>query len=76
MIYRTVYLTPESHDFVRTKIESGRYENATALVHAALRALHYEELKVDAKRSANSVAGGDPFRKLWETAAQTSLLLK
>lgn len=70
MIYRTVYLTPESYDFVRTKIESGRYENATALVHAALHALHHEELKVDAKRSENCVAEGDPFRKLWEASAQ------
>jgi len=72
MVYRTVYLTPESYDFVRTKIESGRYENATALIHAALRALHHEELKVDAKRSSGSIADADPYRKLWE-AAHSSL---
>jgi len=72
MIFRTVYLTPESYDYVRTKIESGCYENATALVHAALRALHHEELKLDAKSAANCAAEGDPFRKLWEAAANHS----
>jgi len=74
MIYRTVYLTPESYDFVRAKIESGRYENATVLVHAALRALHHEELKLDAKRSADRIAESDPFRKLWEAATSASSL--
>lgn len=70
MIYRTVYLTPESYDFVRTKIESGRYENATALIHAALHALHHEELKLDARRAPDRIADADPFRKLWEAATQ------
>ena len=72
MIYRTVYLTPESYDFVRIKIESGRYENATALVHAALRALHHEESKLDAKRSPECIAEDDPFRRLRETSAESS----
>jgi len=68
MIYRTVYLTPESYDFVRVRIESGRYENATALVHAALRALHHEESKLDARRSAGGckrrmIASAAPFMK-------------
>ncbi|MFZ1084321.1 MAG: type II toxin-antitoxin system ParD family antitoxin [Terracidiphilus sp.] len=74
MIYRTVYLTPESYDFVRTKIESGRYENANALVNAALRALNQEESKLDATRSACCVAKNDPFRKLWDAAAQPTAI--
>lgn len=71
MIYRTVYLTPESYDFVRTNIESGRYESPTALVHAALHALHREESNIETKRSPNRIAESDPFRKLWEAAAQS-----
>jgi putative addiction module CopG family antidote len=74
MIYRTVYLTPESYDFVRTKIESGRYENANALVNAALRALHHEELKLDATSSVNRIVVDDPFRKLWEVTDQSTLI--
>lgn len=74
MIFRTVYLTPESHDFVRAKIESGRYESTTALLQAAFHALNREELKLDTKRSAGCIAEGDPFRKLWDAAAQSSLI--
>ena len=73
MIYRTVYLTPESYDFVRTKIESGRYENANAMVNAALRAFRQQESKHDATRSASCIADDDPFRKLWDAAAQPSV---
>jgi putative addiction module CopG family antidote len=71
MIYRTVYLTPESYDFVRVRIESGRYENATALVHAALRALHHEESKLDARGSPNQIAEGDPFQKSGDAETQS-----
>jgi len=69
MTFQTFNLTPESYDLVRTRIESGRYENTAAIMHAALQALHREELKLDAKLSVNSIAACDPFRKLWEAAA-------
>ena len=43
MIYRNIHLTADSYDFVRSRVESGRYESANDLVRAALRALHREE---------------------------------
>lgn len=73
MIYRTVYLTPESYDFVRLKIESGRYESTTVLLQAAFQALRREESKHESNRSMSSIAESDPFRKLWDAAAQPSL---
>ncbi len=74
MIFRTVYLTPESYEFVRAKIESGRYESANALVQAAFHALHREESKLDAQHSARCIADEDPFRILWEAASPSSVL--
>jgi putative addiction module CopG family antidote len=69
MIYRNIHLTPDSHDFVRTRVESGRYENANALLRAALSALHREESASEAKCKASAIAEADVFRKLWEIAA-------
>lgn len=72
MIYRNIHLTPDSYDFVRSRVESGRYENANDLVRAALRALNREEAASEGKAKAGSVAEGDVFRRLWEIAAESS----
>ena len=72
MIYRNIHLPPDSYDFVRARIESGRYENANDLVRAALRALHREESNSEAKRKANAIANGDVFRRLWEISTEST----
>ena len=72
MIYRNIHLTPDSYDFVRTRVESGRYENANDLVRAALRALHREESNSEARRKANAIADGDVFRRLWEISTESA----
>jgi len=73
MIYRNIHLAPDSYDFVRSRVESGRYENANELVRAALRALHREESDADAKSKASSIADSDVFRCLWEKSAEASI---
>jgi antitoxin ParD1/3/4 len=45
---RNVNLTDELDSFVLAKIESGRYENASEVVRAALRALEREEQQFEA----------------------------
>ena len=49
---RNVNLTPELDEFVLTKIESGRYENASEVIRAALRSLERDEKEYEAKLSA------------------------
>ncbi len=49
---RNVNLTDELDDFVLAKVESGRYENASEVVRAALRTLEREEQRHEAKLSA------------------------
>jgi putative addiction module CopG family antidote len=68
-----VTLTPDLYDFVRTNIESGRYESAGELVLTALRALHREKLRSEATCTANAIAEGDVFRKLWLGSIQCGL---
>jgi antitoxin ParD1/3/4 len=46
---RNVNLTEELDRFVLSKIESGRYENASEVVRAALRTLEREEQAHEAK---------------------------
>ena len=46
---RNVNLTDELDTFVSEKIESGRYENASEVVRAALRTLEREERQFEAK---------------------------
>ncbi len=72
MIYRNIHLTADSYDFVRNRVESGRYENANDLVRAALRALHREEINPQARQTQSGIAEGDVFRKLWEMSAESS----
>ena len=49
---RNVNLTGELERFVLTKVESGRYENASEVVRAALRILEREEEQYEAKLAA------------------------
>jgi antitoxin ParD1/3/4 len=71
---RNVNLTPELDNFITAKIESGRYENASEVVRAALRELEREEKEYDAKMAAltqaleeglaSGIAEGDVFEEL------------
>ncbi|MGA3373082.1 MAG: type II toxin-antitoxin system ParD family antitoxin [Terracidiphilus sp.] len=72
MFHRGLQLTPDSHEFIRTRVESGRYENANELVRAALRALQREESTSESPQKANAIADGDVFRKLWEISGETA----
>jgi len=68
---RNVNLTDELDRFVATRIESGRYDNASEVVRAALRTLEREEQEFEAKLAllraaiaegdASGIAEGDVF---------------
>ncbi len=49
---RNVNLTEKLDRFVLTEVESGRYENASEVVRAALRILEREEEQYEAKLAA------------------------
>ena len=49
---RNVNLTEELDNFVLAKIDSGRYENASEVIRAALRTLGREEQQFEAKLAA------------------------
>jgi len=49
---RNVNLTAELDRFVLERVESGRYENASEVVRAALRTLEREEQQYEAKLAA------------------------
>ena len=71
---RNVNLTDELDSFVLARVESGRYENASEVVRAALRTLEREELQYEAKLAAlrtaidegdrSGVAEGNPFDRV------------
>ena len=71
---RNVNLTDELDHFVATKVKSGRYENASEVVRAALRTLEREEQRYEAKLAvlraaidegdASGVAKGDVFARV------------
>src|SRR5580693_1548330 len=73
---RNVNLTEELDHFVREKIESGYYENASEVVRAALRSLDREERQYEAKLAAlrtaidegdaSGIAEGDVFERVRE----------
>jgi antitoxin ParD1/3/4 len=73
---RNVNLTDELDHFVLQKVESGRYENASEVVGAALRTLLREEHRHDAKLSAllsainegdaSGIAEGNVFERVRE----------
>jgi antitoxin ParD1/3/4 len=74
---RNVNLTDELDTFVLAKVESGRYENASEVVRAALRTLEREEHQYEAKLAAlraaidqgdgSGVAEGNPFDRVRRT---------
>jgi antitoxin ParD1/3/4 len=74
---RNVNLTDELDRFVLTKVESGRYENASEVVRAALRTLEREEHEYEAKLAglraaidegdASGIAEGDVFGRVRDT---------
>ncbi|MGA2277526.1 MAG: hypothetical protein ABSG00_07975 [Terracidiphilus sp.] len=68
MFHRNLHLTPESSDFIRSRVECGRYENVHALLRAALRALHCEEINSSANCPPAGIAESDAFRQLWEAS--------
>jgi antitoxin ParD1/3/4 len=71
---RNVNLTDELDRFVSSKIKSGRFENASEVVRAALRTLERDEQKHEAKLvalraaidegDASGVAEGDPIERV------------
>jgi antitoxin ParD1/3/4 len=71
---RNVNLTDELDHFVLAKVESGRYENASEVVRAALRTLEREEQRHEAKLTAlraaidegdaSGIAGGNVFARV------------
>lgn len=73
---RNVNLTQELDSFVLARVESGRFENASEVVRAALRTLEREErvfeAKLEALRAAidegdaSGVAEGDVFSQVRE----------
>ncbi len=74
---RNVNLTEELDRFVLEKVESGRYENASEVVRAALRTLEREEQQYQTKLAAlrtaidegdaSGVAEGNVFARVRET---------
>ena len=74
---RNVNLTEELDNFVLAKIDSGRYENASEVIRAALRTLEREERQFEAKLAALRTAidqgdasgaiPGDSFRRVRQT---------
>jgi antitoxin ParD1/3/4 len=71
---RNVSLTDELERFVRERVQSGRYENASEVMRAALRSLERDEqvyrIKLAALRKAidegdaSGTAGGDVFARI------------
>ena len=61
---RNVNLTEELDNFVLAKIDSGRYENASEVIRAALRTLEREEQQFEAKLAAlrTAIDQGDASR--------------
>ncbi|HYW47550.1 MAG TPA: type II toxin-antitoxin system ParD family antitoxin [Bryobacteraceae bacterium] len=74
---RNVNLTDELDRFVLKKVESGRYENASEVVRAALRTLEREEQRYEAKLAAlrtaidegdaSGIAAGNVFDRVRKT---------
>jgi antitoxin ParD1/3/4 len=79
---RNVNLTQELDSFVLARVESGRFENASEVVRAALRTLEREERIFEAKLAAlrsaidegdaSGIAEGDVFQQVRETLRLTT----
>ncbi len=80
---RNVNLTQELDSFVLDRVESGRFENASEVVRAALRTLEREErvfeAKLEALRAAidegdaSGIAEGDAFAQVREALHPTAI---
>ncbi|MGO9335976.1 MAG: type II toxin-antitoxin system ParD family antitoxin [Terracidiphilus sp.] len=78
---RNVNLTQELDSFLLARVQSGRYENASEVVRAALRTLEREErvyeAKLEALRAAidegdrSGIAEGDVFTQVREALKLT-----
>jgi antitoxin ParD1/3/4 len=74
---RNVNLTEELDRYVAMKVESGRYDNASEVVRAALRSLEREDSEYEARLTAlraavdegdaSGVAHGDVFARVRKT---------
>ena len=74
---RNVNLTPELDRYVLARVQSGRFENASEVVRAALRSLEREERIFEAKLEelraaidigdASGIAEGDVFAQVRES---------
>ena len=74
---RNVSLSEELENFVLAKIDSGRYENASEVIRAALRTLEREEQQFEARLAAlrtaidqgdaSGAVPGDSFRRVRQT---------
>jgi antitoxin ParD1/3/4 len=74
---RNVNLTDELDHFVLAKVKTGRYENASEVVRAALRTLEREEWEYEAKLAAlraaidegdaSGIAKGNALRRVRKT---------
>jgi antitoxin ParD1/3/4 len=79
---RNVNLTQELDSFLLARVQSGRYENASEVVRAALRTLEREErvyeAKLEALRAAidegdrSGIAEGDVFAQVREALKLTA----
>ncbi len=67
---REVNLTEELDRFVLDKVESGRYESASDVIHAALRTLERQDAQLTSLRAAidegdsSGIADGDVFGRV------------
>jgi antitoxin ParD1/3/4 len=81
---RNVNLTHTLDHFIVEKIKSGRYENASEVMRAALRALEREEREYEAKLEAlrsvidagdsSGIARGDVFRRVRQKVGRIAKL--
>lgn len=79
---RNVNLTPELDRYVLARVQSGRFENASEVVRAALRTLEREERTFEAKLQelraaidmgdASGIAEGDVFAQVRESLQLSS----
>lgn len=82
---RNINLTPEMDRFVASKIENGRYANASEVLRAGLRVLEHSEkedqIKLDALRAAvlageeSGVAEGDVIGDVRERIRRRALVM-
>ena len=71
---RNINLTDRLDRFVETNVSTGRYQNASEVVRAALRVLEREEQQFEAKLAAlrtaidegdaSGIADGNPFQRV------------